>query len=60
MIKEINKLKEFHSKNEYAIEVYKKSLNDVYIKYVYVNNIINSSKIYNILDTVEENEYINL
>lgn len=60
ILQEIDKLQKSHSKNEYSMEVYKKSLNDVYIKYVYVNNIINSSKISNILDTIEENEYINL
>lgn len=60
MLKEIQKLQVLHNKNEYAMEVYKKSLNDVYIKYVYVNNIINSHKISDILDTIEENEYISL
>lgn len=60
MLNKIEKLKKDHSRNEYALDVYKNSINKLYIKYSYVNSIVNSSKIENMLDTMKENEYFSL
>ena len=60
MLNEAQKLIQEHSKNEYALQVYSNCINKLYIKYSQVNNIVNSSKIENILDTIKENEYFSL
>jgi hypothetical protein len=60
MLEKIEKLRQNHANNSYAISVYSSSLTKIYTKYYYVNNIINSDKVQNILDTLKENEYISL
>lgn len=60
MLDNTQKLRDNHSKNNYAMEVYKKFISEIYIKYSYVNSIINSNLIEKELNTLKENEYISL
>ena len=60
MLDNIQKLRDNHSKNNYAMELYKKFISEIYIKYSYVNSIINSNLIEKELNTLKENESISL
>lgn len=60
ILSKASKLKEEHSKNGYAMEVYNTCINKVYTKFSYVNDIINSDKIDNKLNMLKENEDISL
>ena len=60
MLENIEKLRQEHSLNDYAMSVYSSCINQLYNKYSYVNSILNSDKIQKDLNALKENEYISL
>ena len=60
MLENIEKLRQEHSLNDYAMSVYRSCINQLYSKYSYVNSILNSDKIQKDLNALKENEYISL